>query len=242
MTQKSDGAGTLVSGPEEQEDGEGSVMSRARRPWWRSPWVYGLAALVVFNLIYALPRYLSFDPTQSRTRIDPTFPLHYPVVVLHVVAGNLALVTVFLQLLPWIRRRHPAFHRMTGRVYVFGGVIPTALLSLVLLPYSTAPMGKLGLATMAILWLATALTGYRMARRRRYMEHRRWMIYSFALAMGTSWGRVISQFAIPGKGIDVAVFFDISSWMGWVVSLVAAYWWLERTSPRRRAVKTTVPS
>ncbi|MER7211552.1 DUF2306 domain-containing protein [Streptosporangium sp. NPDC000239] len=229
MTKKSEG--TLVDG---LEDREGGLARRSPWPWWRSPWLYGLGALVVFNLIYALPRYLSFDPVLSRTRIDPGFALHYPVVVAHVVAGNVALVTVFVQLLPWVRRHRPGLHRISGRVYVFAGALPASLLSLVLLPYSTAPMGKLGLATMAVLWIATSLAGLRAARQRRYVDHRRWMVYSFALAMGTSWGRVISQFAIPGNGIDVAVFFDISSWMGWVVSLVAAYLWLERTTPRRR--------
>jgi predicted membrane protein DUF2306 len=219
------------------EEADHAALSPVRRPLWRSPWVYGIAALVVFNLTYAFPRYLSFDPTQSRSMIDPTFPLHYPVLVVHIVAGNIALVTVFLQLLPWLRRRYPAVHRFTGRLYVFAGVIPAAVLSLVLLPYSTAPMGKLGLATMAVLWLATALAGFRAARQRRYVDHRQWMIYSFALALGTSWGRVVTEFLVPGADIGIATFFDISSWMGWVVSLVIAHWWLERTSPRRRAVR-----
>jgi len=238
MTQISDG-GKVSSLPPDAEDREASVRPRNQRPWWRSPWVYAIAAIVVFNLIYALPRYLSFDPAQSRTVIDPAFPLHFPVVVLHVVTGNIALVTLFVQLLPWIRRRFPAVHRISGRVYTFAGVVPATLSALVLLPYSTAPMGKLGLATMAVLWLAATLVGLRRARQRRWVDHRRWMLYSFALALGTSWGRVIGQFAIPGKDMDIAIFFDISSWMGWVVSLVAVHWWLERTSPRRAAARRT---
>jgi hypothetical protein len=232
MTQKNAGGGAPATAPPEKDN-----PFMPKRPWWRSPWVYGIAAIVVFNLVYALPRYLSFDPAQSRSRLDPAFPLHYPVLVVHVVTANLALVTLFLQLLPWLRRRLPGLHRWSGRLYTFAGVVPATLTSLVLVPYSNAPMGKLGLATMAVLWLATTLIGTRAARQRRYPDHRRWMLYSFALALGTTWGRVIGQFAVPGLDMDVAVFFDISSWMGWVVSLVAVHWWLDRTSPARRTAR-----
>ena len=229
---------------ETREEGRGGVLATARpqsptrpgardgHPWLRSWWTLVLAVIVVFNLIYALPRYLSFDPARSRSTLDPSFALHFPVLVAHIVAGNLALVTLVVQLIPWIRRNHPAVHRASGRIYIFGGAIPSALLALVLLPYSTAPMGRLGLAAMAVLWITTTSVAYVMVRRHRYLEHRRWMLYSFALALGTSWGRVISVFATPGMDIDVALFFDISSWLGWVVSLLAVHWYVERTNDR----------
>jgi hypothetical protein len=207
-----------------------------RRPWLYSSWTVLLAVIVVFNLLYALPRYLQFNPAISRSTLDPSFPLHFPVLVAHIVTGNIALVTVLINLMPWIRRRYPAIHRVNGRVYVFAGALPAALLSLVLLPYSTAPMGKLGLLLMAVLWITTTSVGFWMAWHHRYLAHRRWMIYSFALALGTSWGRVIAYVAVPGKDIDLAIFFDISSWMGWVCSLIVAHWYVERT--QRQAART----
>jgi len=214
-----------------------SSAATIRRAWWASAFMIALGVIVIVNIIYALPRYLSFDPALSRTRIDPSFPLHahFAIVVLHVVAGNIALITMFVQFVPWIRRRHPAIHRISGRIYVFCGAVPASLLAFALLPPSTAPMGKIGLLTMAVLWIVTSLTGWRMARLRRYKQHRRFMVYSFALALGTSWGRIISLFATPGMDMDLALFFDISSWAGWVVSLVVAHWWLDRTA-RRPAV------
>ncbi|MFG3052253.1 DUF2306 domain-containing protein [Kitasatospora sp. NPDC048239] len=193
-----------------------------------------LAVLVVFNLIYAFPRYLTGDSHQARIPLDPGFPAHYAVLVAHVVFGNISLVTVFLQVVPWIRRHYPAVHRMSGRVYVYAGVLPGGLLALVLLPYSTAPFGQMGLAMMGLLWLVTTLLGFRAALQRRYVDHRRWMLYSFAMALGTSWGRVMSELmqAFPGLGIDVMTLIEVANWTGWMVNLLVAHWWLERTGPR----------
>ncbi|MCW2877870.1 MAG: hypothetical protein JWQ95_1970 [Sphaerisporangium sp.] len=221
---------------------ESSVSHRPRRPrqpWWRSPWVIGLAVVVVFNLIYALPRYLSFNPAMSRAPLAPGFPAHFAVISVHAVLGNVALVTVFLQVMPWLRRRSVKAHRVSGLVYVFGGAIPAAVLSLVLLPFSTIPTGKVGLFTMAVLWIATTLVGYRKQRQGRYAEHRRWMLYSFAMALGTTWGRVVILLwgVAPALQFDVMIFLELNSWM-WFVNLLIVQWWLERRP--RKAVKATV--
>ena len=235
MTQHSDVAGTGRLGP-----GEAPGGGRAVRRWWRSPWALAaLAAVVVFNLFYALPRYLQFDPKQSRVPLDPTFPghahAHFAVVVIHVIAGNLAMVTMFLQLVPWIRRNHPRIHRISGRVYMLGGVLPTAVLALILVPYSTAPIGNVGLVAMAVLWLCTTAMGYVRIRQHRYLEHRRWMYYSFALALGTSWGRVLGELGqhVPSLAInDTDTFLEISGWLGWIVNLALVQIWLEFTATR----------
>ncbi|KJK58367.1 DUF2306 domain-containing protein [Saccharothrix sp. ST-888] len=232
MTENTDRTGALATGPRRVRPGAGTTTTAPS--WWQSPWVAVLAVLVVFNLLYAFPRYLTGDPQQARIPLDPAFPAHYTVLVAHVVFGNISLVTVFLQVLPWIRRHYPAVHRMSGRVYVFAGALPGALLALVLVPYSTAPSGKIGLAMMGVLWLITTLLGFRAVLRRRFVDHRRWMVYSFALALGTSWGRVVVELMphIPGFRIGIMTLLEVANWAGWVLNLVIAHWWLERTGPR----------
>ncbi|MDH6124885.1 DUF2306 domain-containing protein [Kitasatospora sp. GP82] len=232
MTRNTERTGALATGPRRARPSAGTATTAPS--WWQSPWVAALAVLVVFNLLYAFPRYLTGGPRQARIPLDPAFPAHYAVLVGHVVFGNISLVTVFLQILPWIRRHYPAVHRMSGRVYIFAGALPGALLALVLVPYSTAPTGKLGLAVMGVLWLTTTVLGFRAVRRRRFVDHRRWMIYSFALALGTSWGRVVAELMphIPGLRIGIMTFLDLANWAGWVLNLVIAHWWIERTGPR----------
>ncbi|MFD5438076.1 DUF2306 domain-containing protein [Kitasatospora sp. NPDC127067] len=232
MTRNTKPSGALAAGPEHARPGTGAGATAPS--WWQSPWVTALAVLVVFNLVYAFPRYLTGGPGQARIPLDPSFPAHYAVLVGHVVFGNISMVTVFLQVLPWIRRNHPAVHRISGRVYIFAGALPGGLLALVLLPYSTAPSGRIGLAMMGVLWLLTTVLGLRAALQRRFVDHRRWMVYSFALALGTSWGRVVVELMgyIPGFKLDLPVLLEVANWAGWVLNLLVAHWWLERTGPR----------
>lgn len=205
-----------------------------------------VAVLVVFNLIYALPRYLPLDPTKARVPIDPHAPEQFPMIIAHLLTGNLAMVAVFLQLLPWLRKAHPNVHRASGYVYVFGGVLPSAGLGLALLPYHVIPTGQTGLGMMAVLWILVTLQGFRMQRQKRYAEHRRWMIYSFALTLGTTWARVLAYAVmwIPGFTISDFVFLEITSWLGWVTNLILAFLWLDWTARRsaRRGLPGAVPS
>jgi hypothetical protein len=215
---------------DETATGGGPPTHRAR---WQSPWLVGLTALVVLNLLYALPRYLQFDPNLSRNPILPDYPMQFPLMVAHLLTGNIAMVTVFLQVVPWVRRHHPRTHRISGRMYVFAGAIPSALLGLYLIPALPTPTGQIGLAVEATLWITTTVLGYWHARSGRYAKHRQWMVYSFALALGTTWSRVlyVAMIAIPGFTIGDNAYLEITSWLGWTINLLIAHWWLERRRP-----------
>src|SRR5439155_15693472 len=130
---------------------------------------------------------------------------------------------------------HPAGHRWVGRVYVFGGALPTAVLALSIVPFSQGPAGN---TVAALLWLTTTITGYRMARRDRETDHRRWMTYSFALTLQIVWGRVMFVVLplIPGVNMadphTLGLIFETASWIGILINLLAAQVWLEWTSRR----------
>lgn len=206
------------------------------RPWWRQPylWLVVLGGLVALNLFHALPRYLIPDSSQARIILDPDFGLHYPVVAVHAVTGNIAMVTVLLQLWPWLRRTHPAIHRLTGRFYIFAGALPAASLGLWLVPYRPLNTGSMGIAISGALWIVTTLVGFRMTLKGRYAEHRRWMTYSFALAMHTTLGRIIFYMItyISGFTMDVTILLETANWFSWVGALLAAHIWLEWRAKR----------
>lgn len=204
------------------------------RGWWRRPWVLPLWVLAIAFILGFVPRYLSFEPSRSLVRLDERFPWHYPLLVGHVICGTVALVTVCLQVWPWLRRRHPAFHRWSGRAFVFAGVLPSGLFAVLIVPFSFAPAGN---AVNAILWLVTTTIGFRMARRRRYAEHRRWMIYSFAVTMQILWGRLLflSLPLFPSDAHSQSLVIETASWIGFVINLALAQWWIERTSDRTKA-------
>jgi len=210
-------------------------------------WVIALAVIVVAFLAFSLPPYLSLDPARSRVPPGPVLgAAHYWTLVPHVLFGSVALTTAVLQIWPWLRRRHPVAHRRIGRVYVFGGVLPAGVGALVVGPYG--PVTRASDVMLALLWLTCTITGWRMARRRRYADHRRWMIRSFALTASIIsnriWGVVLTIALEPQLDTtfhgDQRLFTWIVSgtgaWLGWTIPLLVAEWWLERDrSPARRS-------
>lgn len=194
-----------------------------------------IVAFAAVFLIFQLPKYSSLDPNQAPRPLESV--THYWLLVGHVATGTVALVTVILQLWPWLRRRHPAVHRWIGRIYVFVGAIPSAIFVLLMLPVSV-PAGKVGGAMAAILWAVTAVIGWERLRRRRYAEHRRWMLYSFAILWDTPvWGFFIGMSWIwwsPWvEQVDFNYILEGISWGGWIINLFAVQWWIERTSGQR---------
>lgn len=215
--------------------------------WWRQPylWLVLLGGVVVFNLLYAFPRYASTDPTHSRLILDQDVRMtHWSLLVAHVVTGNVAMVTALMQMWGWLRRNHPRVHRISGRVYIFGGALPSAALGVfTLIPLRADHAGSVGIVSMGVLWLVTTLIGLRMAMRHRFAEHQRWMLYSFALALGTTWGRLlVGLFTIyPTLPLSISLIVELANWLGWVLNLLVAHLWYESHARRvSRAGSQTV--
>ncbi|HEX2299151.1 MAG TPA: DUF2306 domain-containing protein, partial [Pseudonocardiaceae bacterium] len=209
-------------------------------------WFVPLAVVCVAFVAFSVPPYLTFDPSQSRlpgTRDG--FPLYYPLLVTHIVFGSVALLAGCLQVWPWFRRHHPAAHRMIGRVYLFGGVLPAGIAVLGVAPLSsTGFVSQVGNTFLALLWLPTTIAGYRMARQRRFAEHREWMIRSFALTTSIVVNRVwvILLVVVLSPQVDttfggdqdamITAAANASVWLSWVVNLLVAEWWLQRGRAR----------
>ncbi|MFC4063264.1 DUF2306 domain-containing protein [Planomonospora corallina] len=196
---------------------------------------------------FSLPPYLSLDPSLSRVPAPEGFELYYPLLVAHVLFGAVALLTCWLQVWPRFRRRHPVAHRRIGRVYVLGGVLPAGVLGLVIGALSPfGPMNQVSNVILSALWLAFTVAGFRAARRRRFAEHRRWMVRSFALTVSIItnrvWGALAAVVLSPRLetafgGSEVALMQAVSglaAWLGWTTTLLLAEWWLERGGPARR--------
>lgn len=224
----------------------------ARTRWWRRPWVAPLMVVAVVFIAFSLPPYLSLDPSRSRVPAPGFFPPHFVMLSLHVVFGSIAMITCCLQIWPWFRGRFPKAHRVIGRVYVFGGCLPSGLLGLTV--GLATPFGPVTMASdvlLALLWLGCTLTGWRMARQRRFVDHRRWMVRSFALTMSIITNRLYSvlfmillspQLETTFHGDEklmVATISGLGAWLGWVLPLLLAEWWLERGDAAKRRRRAT---
>ena len=217
------------------------------RAWAIAP----LLILVIAFVAFSVPPYLTGDAGQSRVPIAGTAHGYYPMLVGHVIFGSIAILTCCLQVWPWLRRRRPRLHRITGRVYVLAGVLPAGLTGIVAGAAAVTPgfSGKMGNITLSLVWLAVTFMGFRMARLGRHAEHRRWMIRSFALCTSIVLNRLwvvglivaLQPFLATRFGGDQQALIrsavEAAIWLSWIVNLLLAEWWIER----RRALPRTSP-
>ena len=219
---------------------ENPVMRR----WWQPAWMAPLAVLVVGFIAFSIPPYLSLDPTRSRVPQTEGFAPHYPLLVAHVVFGSVAMVTGCFQIWPWFRRRYLGTHRMMGRLYVFGGVVPAGIMGLTIGAVSPfGPTIRASNVLLALVWLTCTIAGFRMARQGRFIEHRRWMIRSVVLTMSVItnriWAVIASIILIPqlpttfggNEAWMVQTIAGLSGWLGWVLPLLVAEWWIVERRP-----------
>jgi uncharacterized membrane protein len=209
-----------------------------------------LALVVAVFLAMGIPRYLTFDPADSKIPANPEYPWHYPVLVVHVLCGTVAIVTCCLQVWPALRQKHPRVHRLSGRLYVAAGVLPGGVSGLAVAYVSPSGLSmQLSTMTTSVLWIATAVVGFRMVRQGRIADHRRWMVRSFALTMSIVVSRVLGvvydhTILPPPVTQDIPALIawgqeraGLASWPGWILPLLIAEWWLidREASARHRA-------
>ena len=138
------------------------------------------------------------------------------------LAGNIAIATHVLiaiiiigggplQLIPPIRNRFPAFHRMVGRTYMTAAVI-TSIAGLYMVWTRGVPGGPLApyaISLDAVLIFIFAAIAVRFAIKRKIDRHRRWAMRLFMVVSAVWFFRIGMMFwfmATGGVGIDPETF------------------------------------
>ncbi len=175
--------------------------------------------------IFAASAYVTLDVDQARPAVHG--PAHYGLLVAHIFTGTVAVLTGVSQFWPGLRARHPRVHRGMGRVY-FAAVLPSSVLGVVCAQLSLYGLASSApLTVLAVLWFISAVHGLRTARRRRFGEHRIWMIRGFALTgaavTGRLWGLLLGGLLPEADGLLV---FATANWLSLVVNLLVAEWWI----------------
>ena len=167
------------------------------------------------------------------------FPLDLPSLqsapqafVVHAVSASLALMLGPLQLVAVWRTRFPALHRWLGRGYV-AAVAVGWLSSLPLaLNAMTGAVAALGFLALGVAWVAATGMGLLCALQRRFAEHRRWMLRSYALTMAAITLRIYLGGSIA-LGVDEQLSYPVIAWLCWVPNLLGAEWHLRRQGLRQ---------
>lgn len=184
----------------------------------------GVAAFAVFAY--------GFRPLGSLVHPDlrPSFVAHPVALYTHVFASVVALVLGPLQFSTRLRRRHLELHRRLGSAALLA-VFVGGLAGLYLARFAFGGLpGRLGFATLAVLWLVTAVMGIVTIARRDVAGHRRWLVRNFALTLAAVTLRLYIPLSFVA-GLDFARAYPVIAWLCWVPNLAVAEWRFVR--PRR---------
>ena len=133
---------------------------------------------------------------------------------LHVVSAVVIVASGVVQLMPWVRKRAPAFHRWNGRVYMATALgISVAGLYIVWVRGSIGDLGQhLGISLNAVLIIVCAGFALRHAIARNIAVHRRWALRLFLVVSGVWFFRIgLMLWLIVNHG---PVGFDLKTFQG----------------------------
>jgi uncharacterized membrane protein len=202
---------------------------------WRVP-----LALVVLSLIPVISGSLRLIEAAGGPQLMPVNPridASPALLVVHVLAAAIYAVLGAFQFPARLRRRHPGWHRRSGRILVGAGLAVAGSGLWMTLFYSGAPGGVLLWAIRLLVgstMAAAIVLGFTAIRRRDIAAHRAWMIRAYALGLGAG----TQAFT---EGIGEALFGTgdlskaISMGSAWVINALVAEWVIQRPSVRRAA-------
>ena len=150
-----------------------------------------------------------------------------PWIIVHAASAATALLLGPVQFLPALRRRWLSVHRWTGRTYVVGCLAGGASALVLAAGTSSGMIAGAGFGALGVVWMYVTSQGWRAARARRWPEHRRWMVRSFAMTFAAVTLRIYMPLA--GKlGFDLMRAYPAIAWLCWVPNAVLAESYLRR--------------
>jgi uncharacterized membrane protein len=200
-----------------------------------------LAVVLILRVLAAIlanyPDYFppNFDSLFLQGREATFTGVYRPAFYVHIFSGPVVLFNGLILLSEYVRRRHGGLHRLLGRVQV-------AVLMLFVLPSSVVmsrhafggwPAG-LSFLLLSAATAGCAIAGVVHARRRRYDQHRRWMLRSYVLICSAVALRLISGAAGLAGVPSPEGAYIVAAWSSWLFPL-AAYEIAERLPADRQS-------
>jgi hypothetical protein len=158
---------------------------------------------------------------------------------IHVVAAAFCLPACVVLSLTVVIRRAPRFHRWLGRVT--GTVVMLALVPSGLYLACFAKGGLLstiGFMLSGAIVAAAMIQGVRLARARRFVEHRRWVLHVLAQLSVAVTSRAM-LFAFDAAAVDEQLAYLVSLWVPVIGSFALVELLTTRTRTRTRTALQT---
>ena len=190
-----------------------------------------LSVLLLYFLLLMLEitiPYLAFRDDVAFLRIKRSaikIPLWKIAFYVHVLTSCFTLLAGFTQFSSYLLRKHPLFHKTSGRIYVVVIIFLAAPSGFVMGIFANGGISsRIAFILLSILWWWTTFKAYGTAKRSDWSRHSAYMFRSFALTLSAitlrAWKVVIVYFFAP-QPMDL---YRIVAWLGWIPNLLFAEW------------------
>jgi hypothetical protein len=206
-------------------------MASGAKGWPNVLW--GMMAIVSIMIALFSYRYLLGVGPLAPNVVTNAFAR--PWLAIHVAGACTALLIGSFQFILKIRRRFPSWHRWAGRVYAVGCIVGGFAGLLLALGSTSGPVATAGFGGLATGWLITTIRAWQLALEGRFVEHREWMIRSWALTLAAVTLRLYLPIA-PLLGFSFVEGYRAISFLCWVPNLVLAEIYLANGRKQRRGM------
>jgi len=165
---------------------------------------------------------------------------HYPLLILvHIVPGLIFVLTGPFQFIQSVRTRYPRWHRFSGRLFLICGVVIgiTALIMSFAVPAIGGVNQAAATVLFSVFFLYALFKAFQQVLQHQLVQHREWAIRAYAIGMAITTIRIINGIFFATSrftGLTPKEFFGIGFWVGFVLHLIAAEYWIGQS----RLVKT----
>ena len=200
------------------------VPARALSRFLLTALIASATAIGLWSLRYLLP-------SQPLAIHFENFTDRHTAFTIHAVFASIALLVGPWQFLPSIFYRRRRLHRLIGWIYV-STVALGWLASLPLALHAhTGATASAGFQALGVAWLTCTLLGFLDARAGRIVEHRRWMIRSYALTTAA----ITLRLYVVGSDvlhIPLGQSYPYIAWLCWIPNAVVGQWLIKATATR----------
>lgn len=201
------------------------ATTKAKVPWSWATVAFLSMAVGAYALFLTVTGF-AFVPPNIKANAFPS-PLGIDV---HIAASAFALLIGPWQFRRSLRIRRPQIHRWMGRLYVAACVVGGTAGAAIAMFTQAGPIAGSGFLTLGVVWVLTTLLAWKAALQRRYSDHERWMIRSFALTLAAVTLRIYLPIGITFNHGDFYTPYRAIAWMCWVPNLLVAEMWLRSRS------------
>lgn len=200
-------------------------MTKITRAAGIAIWCIGLAAATYLMFELSVP-YVSFEKNvdflgtkQNVYHIDYWRYSFYA----HVFTSILVLPAGFTQFNSAFFKK--SWHRKLGMIYLFTVLFISAPTGFLMGLHANGGLpSKASFVLLSSLWFITTLLALLNAKRRKFIEHGEWMLYSYALTFSAITFRLI---ALGFDAFDIRVHprevYVTTAWLSWVPNLLIAH-------------------